>query len=60
MRVLPNDRLGSDRPRAQDARVIRRGSQLSSGDDAAIAGYVASLPPVEAPPRPKKMASKEP
>jgi mono/diheme cytochrome c family protein len=36
------------------ARVIRNTSELSSGDRAAIANYVKSLPPVEGPPRPKK------
>ena len=36
------------------ARVIRNTSQLGSGDRAAIANYVKSLPPVEGPPKPKK------
>ena len=35
-------------------RVIRNTSQLSEADQAAIADYVKSLPPVEGPPRPKK------
>jgi len=35
-------------------RVIRNTSQLSETDQAAIADYVKSLPPVEGPPRPKK------
>lgn len=37
-------------------RVIRNISQLSPGDRAAMAEYLKSLPPVEAPPRPKKAA----
>jgi len=35
-------------------RVIRNTSQLPETDQAAIADYVKSLPPVEGPPRPKK------
>jgi mono/diheme cytochrome c family protein len=35
-------------------RVIRNTSQLPETDQAAIAEYVKSLPPVEGPPRPKK------
>ena len=35
-------------------RVIRNTSQLSDADQAAIADYVKSLPPVEGPPRPRK------
>jgi mono/diheme cytochrome c family protein len=35
-------------------RVIKNTSQLSEADQAAIADYVKSLPPVEGPPRPKK------
>jgi mono/diheme cytochrome c family protein len=35
-------------------RVIRNTSQLSDADQAAIADYVKSLPPVEGPPKPKK------
>jgi mono/diheme cytochrome c family protein len=35
-------------------RVIKNISQLSSGDRAAIAEYIKSLPPVDGPPRPKK------
>jgi mono/diheme cytochrome c family protein len=38
------------------ARVIRNTSQLSSGDRAAIAEYLKSLPPVDGPPPPKKAA----
>jgi mono/diheme cytochrome c family protein len=37
-------------------RVIKNISQLSSGDRAAIAEYLKSLPPVDGPPRPKKAA----
>jgi len=37
------------------ARVIKNTSQLSSKDRDAIAEYVKSLPPVEGPPRPKKV-----
>jgi mono/diheme cytochrome c family protein len=36
-------------------RVIRNTSQLPETDQAAIADYVKSLPPVEGPPRPKKV-----
>jgi mono/diheme cytochrome c family protein len=39
------------------ARVIKNTSQLSSGDRAAIANYLKSLPPVEGPPRPNKPAA---
>ena len=35
-------------------RVIKNTSQLSEADQAAMADYVKSLPPVEGPPRPKK------
>jgi hypothetical protein len=35
-------------------RVIRNTSQLPETDQAAIAEYVKSLPPVEGPPKPKK------
>jgi len=35
-------------------RVIRNISQLSAEDQAAIAEYIKSLPPVDGPPRPKK------
>ena len=35
-------------------RVIKNTSQLSDADQAAIADYVKSLPPVEGPPKPKK------
>jgi mono/diheme cytochrome c family protein len=38
------------------ARVIRNISQLPAGDRAAIAEYLKSLPPVDGPPRPKKVA----
>jgi mono/diheme cytochrome c family protein len=38
------------------ARVIRNTSQLSPGDRAAIAEYIVSLPPVDGPPRPPKVA----
>jgi mono/diheme cytochrome c family protein len=38
------------------ARVIRNTSQLSADDRAAIAEYLKSLPPVDGPPRPKKVA----
>jgi hypothetical protein len=41
------------------ARVIKNTSQLSPGDDAAIAEYIKSLPPVEGPPRPKRKAKDE-
>jgi len=37
-------------------RVIRNTSQLSPGDRDAIADYIKSLPPVDGPPRPKKVA----
>jgi mono/diheme cytochrome c family protein len=37
-------------------RVIKNTSQLPEADQAAIADYVKSLPPVEGPPRPKKPA----
>jgi len=37
-------------------RVIRNISQLSPGDREAIADYLKSLPPVQGPPRPKKVA----
>jgi mono/diheme cytochrome c family protein len=37
------------------ARVIRNTSQLSPEDRAAIAAYLKSLPPVDGPPRPKKV-----
>jgi mono/diheme cytochrome c family protein len=37
------------------ARVIRNTSQLSPADRAAIAEYLKSLPPVEGPPKPKKI-----
>jgi mono/diheme cytochrome c family protein len=37
------------------ARVIRNTSQLSAEDRAAMAEYLKSLPPVEGPPRPKKV-----
>jgi mono/diheme cytochrome c family protein len=37
------------------ARVIKNISQLSAADRAAIAEYLKSLPPVEGPPRPKKV-----
>jgi len=37
------------------ARVIRNTSQLSPQDRAAIAEYLKSLPPVDGPPRPKKV-----
>jgi mono/diheme cytochrome c family protein len=40
-------------------RVIRNTSQLSEADQAAMADYVKSLPPVEGPPRPKKPANAE-
>ncbi len=36
------------------ARVIRNTSRLSADDRAAMASYLKSLPPVDAPPRPKK------
>jgi mono/diheme cytochrome c family protein len=39
-------------------RVIRNTSQLPETDQAAIADYVKSLPPVEGPPRPKKPEKK--
>ena len=39
-------------------RVIKNISQLSSGDRAAIAEYLKSLPPVDGPPRPKKAAKR--
>jgi mono/diheme cytochrome c family protein len=39
-------------------RVIKNTSQLSEADQAAMADYVKSLPPVEGPPRPKKPAGK--
>jgi mono/diheme cytochrome c family protein len=38
-------------------RVIKNTSQLPESDQAAIADYLKSLPPVEGPPRPKKPAS---
>ena len=38
------------------ARVIKNTSQLSSQDRASIAEYLKSLPPVEDPPRPKKVS----
>ena len=37
------------------ARVIKNTSQLSPEDRAAIAQYLKSLPPVDGPPRPKKV-----
>jgi mono/diheme cytochrome c family protein len=37
------------------ARVIRNTSQLSPEDRSAMAAYLKSLPPVEGPPRPKKL-----
>jgi mono/diheme cytochrome c family protein len=40
------------------ARVIKNTSQLSAEDQAAIAEYLKSLPPVEGPPRPPKAAAK--
>jgi mono/diheme cytochrome c family protein len=39
-------------------RVIKNTSQLSEADQAAIADYVKSLPPVEGPPKPPKKAAK--
>ena len=36
------------------AEVIQNTSALSAEDRAAIAAYIASLPPVEGPPRPAK------
>jgi mono/diheme cytochrome c family protein len=41
------------------ARVIKNTSQLSAEDQAAIADYLKSLPPVEGPPRPPKTAAKD-
>ena len=41
------------------ARVIKNTSQLIPEDDAAIAEYIKSLPPVEGPPRPKRKAKDE-
>jgi mono/diheme cytochrome c family protein len=38
------------------ARVIKNISQLPADDRAAIADYIKSLPPVDGPPRPKKVA----
>jgi hypothetical protein len=51
---------GRRKKRAGDAmaRAIRNTSELSSGDRAAIANCVTSLPPVEGPPGPKKTASR--
>jgi mono/diheme cytochrome c family protein len=40
-------------------RVIKNTSQLPASDRAAIAEYVKSLPPVEGPPKPKKVEKKE-
>jgi mono/diheme cytochrome c family protein len=40
-------------------RVIKNTSQLSEADQAAMAEYLKSLPPVEGPPRPKKAAKDE-
>ena len=40
-------------------RVIKNTSQLPESDQAAMADYVKSLPPVEGPPRPKKPEKKE-
>ena len=40
-------------------RVIRNTSQLGPEDRAAIAEYLKSLPPVDGPPRPKKVAKRD-
>ncbi len=40
-------------------RVIRNASQLGPEDRAAIAEYLKSLPPVDGPPRPKKVAKRD-
>jgi mono/diheme cytochrome c family protein len=41
------------------ARVIKNTSQLSPQDRAGIAEFLKSLPPVEGPPRPKKVSSQD-